>query len=194
MKESTYEQPLPASRVPEAAAGYAAGGKPVEGKRHVYPEMAAAGLWTTPSDLARFAIGMQRMLAGGKGPLSKAMAQNMVTPRKEGYALGLGDRGRGTRRSTSSTAAPTRGSRRSSTASENRGYGAVVMTNSDAGYLLMPEIIRAIAAAYYWEGYQIDADPDGEAETGGARRLRRDATSSATTRCSSSRPPARGST
>jgi tetratricopeptide (TPR) repeat protein len=33
------------------------------------------------------------------------------------------------------------------------------MTNSDSGYLLMPEIIRAIAAAYYWEGYQIDAIP-----------------------------------
>jgi tetratricopeptide (TPR) repeat protein len=43
------------------------------------------------------------------------------------------------------------------TASENRGYGAVIMTNSDSGYLLMPEIVRAIAAAYYWDGYQIEA-------------------------------------
>src|SRR5262249_50325865 len=33
MKESTYDQPLPAARVPEAAAGYRADGKPVEGKR-----------------------------------------------------------------------------------------------------------------------------------------------------------------
>ncbi len=158
MKESTFEQPLPASLVPEAAAGYSAGGKPVEGKRHVYPEMAAAGLWTTPSDLARFAIGMQKMLAGGKGPLSKTMAQNMVTPRKEGYALGLGIRDAGETKYFEHGGAD-EGFQAQLTASENRGYGAVVMTNSDSGYLLMPEIIRAIAAAYYWEGYQIDAIP-----------------------------------
>ena len=57
--------------------------------------MAAAGLWTTPSDLARFAIGMQKMLGGGRGPLSKAMAENMVTPRREDYGLGLGIRDEG---------------------------------------------------------------------------------------------------
>ncbi|MCP6769404.1 hypothetical protein NL529_31610, partial [Klebsiella pneumoniae] len=44
-------------------------------------------------------------------------------------------------------------------ANSRRGYGAVVMTNSDAGYRLMPEVIRAIAAAYYWDGYQIEAMP-----------------------------------
>jgi CubicO group peptidase (beta-lactamase class C family) len=53
MSRSTYEQPLPASRLAEAAAGYRGDGSPVAGKRHVYPEMAAAGLWTTAGDLAR---------------------------------------------------------------------------------------------------------------------------------------------
>ena len=54
MSLSTYEQPLPASRLAQAAAGYRGDGSPVPGKRHVYPEMAAAGLWTTAGDLARF--------------------------------------------------------------------------------------------------------------------------------------------
>ena len=156
MKESTYDQPLPAARVAEAAAGYRADGKAVEGKRHVYPEMAAAGLWATPSDLARFAIGLQKMLADGKGPLTKAYAENMVTPRQNDYALGLGIETKG-RASYFEHGGSDEGFQCQLVASSNRGYDAVVMTNSDAGHLIMPEILRAIAAAYYWEGYQIDA-------------------------------------
>ena len=158
MRESTFDQPLPSTLVSSAAAGYYADGKPVAGKRHVYPEMAAAGLWTTPSDLARFAIGIQKMLAGGKGPLTKTMADNMVKPRREDYALGLGIRDEGETKYFEHGGSD-EGFQAQLTASENRGYGAVIMTNSDRGYLLMPEIVRSIAAAYYWEGYQIEAIP-----------------------------------
>ncbi len=158
MKESTYDQPLPAALVPLAAAGYREDGKPVEGKRHVYPEMAAAGLWTTPSDLARFAIGVQRMDAGGRGPLTKASVDNMLTPRLEGYGLGLGIREEGDSKYFEHGGSD-EGFQAQLIANVRRGYGAVVMTNSDAGWRLMPEVIRAIAAAYYWEGYQIDAMP-----------------------------------
>ena len=63
MTSSTYEQPLPADRQSHAATGHYPDGRPVAGKWHVYPEMAAAGLWTTAPDLARFAIGVQRALA-----------------------------------------------------------------------------------------------------------------------------------
>lgn len=156
MKESTFDQPLPAALVPEAAAGYREGGAPVEGKRHVYPEMAAAGLWTTPSDLARFAVGVQKMLAGGKGPLSKATIENMLTPRLDDYALGFAIRDDGDVKYFSHGGAD-EGFQAQLTASEKRGYGAVLMTNSDRGYLLMDEVMRSIAAAYYWEGYQIEA-------------------------------------
>jgi CubicO group peptidase (beta-lactamase class C family) len=55
MSESTYEQPLPEARWEQAATAYESDGEEVEGKWHIYPEMAAAGLWTTPTDLARFA-------------------------------------------------------------------------------------------------------------------------------------------
>ena len=61
----------------------------VKGKWHIYPEMAAAGLWTTPSDLARFAIGVQEALAGRSDKtLSKRMARQMLTEEKESYGLG----------------------------------------------------------------------------------------------------------
>jgi hypothetical protein len=53
--------------------------------------MAAAGLWTTPTDLAKFAIEIQETLAGrGHGVVSKAMARQYVTEQKNGYALGVG--------------------------------------------------------------------------------------------------------
>jgi CubicO group peptidase (beta-lactamase class C family) len=64
MSRSTYEQPLPQNRMAEAAIPYQQDGQPVPGGPHVYPEMAPAGLWTTPSDLARFAIEVQKALAG----------------------------------------------------------------------------------------------------------------------------------
>ena len=56
---STYEQPLPKTRWQEAATGYRADGTPVEQNWYTYPEMAAEGLWTTPSDLARYAMTVQ---------------------------------------------------------------------------------------------------------------------------------------
>src|SRR6185369_11936721 len=56
MTHSTYSQPLPDDIRKQAASGHRQDGKPVEGKIHVYPEMAPAGLWTTPTDLATFAI------------------------------------------------------------------------------------------------------------------------------------------
>jgi CubicO group peptidase (beta-lactamase class C family) len=59
MTRSTYEQPLPAERAAQTASGYNADRSAVEGRWHVYPEMAAAGLWTTPTDLAKFAIEIQ---------------------------------------------------------------------------------------------------------------------------------------
>ena len=155
MTASTYEQPLPESRVAEAAAGYRQDGSPVEGKRHVYPEMAAAGLWTTPSDLARFAIGVQKMLRGERGPLSKAMAQNMVTPRKEGYGLGLLIEEKGATRYFTHGGSD-EGFQALLYASVDRGYGAALMTNSDAGSRIMPEVLRAIAAEYSWEGFQAE--------------------------------------
>jgi CubicO group peptidase (beta-lactamase class C family) len=153
MTSSTFEQPLPAARVADAAAGYRADGAPLPGKRHVYPEMAAAGLWTTPTDLARFALAVQKILRDEKGPLSKATAENMLRPRRDGYGLGLGIEEKGG--ATYFThGGSNEGFQALLYADESRGYGAVIMTNSDAGFRLIPEILRAIAAEYNWEGYE----------------------------------------
>ncbi|MBI3789646.1 MAG: beta-lactamase family protein [Gemmatimonadetes bacterium] len=81
MKASSYEQAMAPARVRLTAAGHEQPDQVVHGRYHVYPEMAAAGLWTTPSDLARWAIMVARASRGTMGlPLSPAMARAMLTP------------------------------------------------------------------------------------------------------------------
>jgi tetratricopeptide (TPR) repeat protein len=114
--------------------------------------MAAAGLWTTPSDLARFAIGLQKMLRGEKGPLTQKMAENMVTPRKEGYGLGLGIEEKGGGKYFAHGGSD-EGFQALLYAHETKGYGLAVMTNSDVGFRLMPEILRSVGTVYGWDAF-----------------------------------------
>ncbi len=154
MTQSTYEQPLPPERLRAAAAGHDGQGRPIPGKRHTYPEMAAAGLWTTPSDLARFALGLERALEGKPGSvLSKEMAARMVTPRLGDYGLGLAVVKRDGA-SYFSHGGSNEGFRCLLIAHREKGYGAAVMTNSESGDEILPEVMRSIAAAYRWEGYR----------------------------------------
>jgi len=81
MADSTFEQPLPARLDGRAARAHDWQGKRKDAKWHVYPEQAAAGLWTTPTDLARVVIEIQRALHGSptRG-LAQATAREMITP------------------------------------------------------------------------------------------------------------------
>lgn len=154
MTDSGYEQPLPAARARLAATGYRADGKPVEGKFHVYPEMAAAGLWTTPTDLAKFGIEMQLSLQGKSNKvLSKATAERMVMPYLPSSDVGLGffNQKRGQQIYFGHNGAD-EGFRADLLLHREKGYGAVVMVNSDNGQIA-GEIMRAVAREYGWDEY-----------------------------------------
>jgi CubicO group peptidase (beta-lactamase class C family) len=152
MTNSTYSQPLPDSWRRKAATGYRSNGREVEGKIHVYPEMAAAGLWTTPTDLAKFAIEMQLSLAGKSNKvLSKASVETMTSTvleeaglgfflEKHGNALYFGHGG------------ADEGFRAEMLVSKDKGYGVVVMANSDNGQILR-EVIRSVARVYGWDEF-----------------------------------------
>src|SRR5918992_1859740 len=150
MKHSTYEQPLPSHLLGTAATGHRSDGTLVPGKWHTYPEMAAAGLWTTPSDLARYAIQVQLAAAGrSNAVLSQRTATQMLTVQSGSYGLGPGVEGEG-RDARFSHGGANEGFRCFFIAYPGRGQGAVIMTNSDGGGALAQEILRAIAEEFNW--------------------------------------------
>jgi CubicO group peptidase (beta-lactamase class C family) len=167
MTSSTFEQPLPVDLRARAAAEHDSEGRPFEGKRHHFPALAAGGLWTTPSDLARFAIEVMRAYAGSPAVLpagessrllSTEMARQMLRaeielvddPLDDASGLGffLGEEAGALRMSFAGT---TWGSTCLLVAYPETGQGALIMTNSaSAGGTIRFEILLSIAAEYGW--------------------------------------------
>ena len=152
MKNSTYSNPLPEDWRKQAASGHKQDGSVVAGKLHIYPEMAAAGLWTTPTDLAKFGIETQLSLLGKSNKvLSKESAEIMTKAfidqaglgffiEKYGNALYFGHGG------------ADEGFRAELIVSRDKGYGVAVMANSDNGQILR-EVIRGVAREYGWDEF-----------------------------------------
>ena len=153
MSRSTFVQPLPANLRDKAATGYRASGDPIAGRWHTYPEQAAAGLWTTPGDLARFAIAIQQTAAGTASQpiMSRAIAGQMLKARMDDYGLGVGVTGVGPA-AQFSHGGSNEGFRCQFVAFKDRATGVAVMTNSDRGGAILQEIIRAVAREYGWPG------------------------------------------
>ena len=152
MTNSTYCQPLPDDWRKKAASGHRGDGALVKGKIHVYPEMAAAGLWTTPTDLAKFGIEVQLSYAGKSNKiLPKDLIDKMVTPFMEQVGLGFFIDKRGNSVYFGHDGAD-EGFRAMMLMHREKGYGAVVMVNSDNGQI-MGEVMRGIAYAYNWDEF-----------------------------------------
>ena len=152
MTSSTFEQPLPAGRHAQTGRAHDWQGKSMGARWHVYPEQAAAGLWTTPTDLARLLIEVQKTLAGQSSRvLSRTMMQEMVMPVGVGpYAVGfaISRKGEGW---YFEHGGGNWGFQCYAIAHRSKGYGAVVMTNGDGGQPLTQEIIDRVARAYGWD-------------------------------------------
>ncbi|MGH9736590.1 MAG: serine hydrolase [Candidatus Acidiferrales bacterium] len=154
MTHSTFEQPLPKDFRRFAATPYGGDGKPVEGGAHTYPELAAAGLWTTPTDLCRYIIEVQRSFVGkANHVLSAEMTNEMLTPGMGSWGLGLGIGGAASNRYFSHGGANA-GFRNVLVGFEKNGEGAVVMTNGDNGGPITEEVMHSIAVEYNWPGYR----------------------------------------
>jgi hypothetical protein len=159
MGHSTFSQPLPETLEDQAVAGHYADGKELPGRWHVFPEHAAAGLWSTPSDLASLLLAVGRAWRGESGLfLRPETAREMLTRQNGGpYGLGAAVAGEG-----GALVLMKRG--------QNIGYqgylilypaggqGLVVMTNSDNGSTLAEALIRRAAALHGWPPLGVLAD------------------------------------
>jgi CubicO group peptidase (beta-lactamase class C family) len=146
MTSSTFEQPLPQTLWPRAADGYYSDGKSVHRGWHVYPTMAAAGLWTTPTDLAAFVIAIENALRGrGRPPIDATVAREMTTKASDSFGLGPELKpGYFTHNGANE------GFRGVFVGLTTGGRGVVILTNSDNGLALTDEIVHSVAKAYGW--------------------------------------------
>ncbi len=153
MNNSTYDQPLSEKQLKMAATGYLPNGEMTRGKRHTYPEMAAAGLWTTAEDLAKFAVNIQDALRGENTVVvSQQMANKMLTPFVEEY-VGLGIFLNKRKNQTYfGHGGWDEGFSSELMAHKNKGYGVVVLTNSNHPDFIN-ELIKSVAIAYEWTDF-----------------------------------------
>ncbi len=153
MNSSTFEQPLPKRYHQKAATGYRSDSSEVEGKWHVYPEQAAAGLWTTAIDIGKYAVSIQNSLDGNGSVLNEETAEEMITPGDNDHGLGPGIRFKG---SHFGHGGANEGFRNDFVASTKGGNVVAIMTNSDNGSRLAAELMHAIFRHYGWNGYEAD--------------------------------------
>jgi CubicO group peptidase (beta-lactamase class C family) len=152
MTSSAYEQPLSPARDRTAARAHDRTGAARDAKWHVYPELAAAGLWTTSPDLARFGIELQKSLQGNSNRvLNRAMANEMASPVGVGpFAMGMqmNKTGEGWYLSHGGS---NWGFQCLLFVHKVKGYGFAAMTNADSGGRLIAELQQRVAAAYKWD-------------------------------------------
>ena len=164
MTGSTFEQPIPPSLASRVAHGHDREGRRVEWGWHDYPEMAAAGLWTTPTELALLVLDLQGALRGEEGHLlSPDMAAAMMEEGLGGFGLGFKVEGQGERR-TFQHGGSNNGFKAHLIAFTDDGQGAIVMTNGDNGGTLAQELILSIAHEYRWAGIEQEVRGPGKGQ------------------------------
>lgn len=153
MSNSFYTQPPPADKENLLATGYYNDGKEVKGKYHIYPEQAAAGLWTNPTDLAKYIIETQLSLQGKSNKvLSPEATRLRLTPYIDNSAaLGVFIIKKGNEKYFNHDGSD-EGFVATYYGSMENGNGVVVMANTDNGSLLS-EIVNSLASVYNWKDF-----------------------------------------
>lgn len=150
---STFQQPLPAPLRPNASIAHGSNGKRIPGDWHIHPEQAPAGLWTTPSDLARYVLTVQQSLAGqANAVLSRHMTEQMLIKQLGSHGLGPGISGKDDQLAFGHGGGNV-GYRCFLYGFQRSGRGVVIMTNSDNGMDLVNEMLRSVSQVYDWQAF-----------------------------------------
>jgi CubicO group peptidase (beta-lactamase class C family) len=153
MTSSFYTQPAPPAKASLLATAYQVNGKEVKGKYHVYPEEAPAGLWTNPTDLAKYIIETQLAYEGKSSKvLNQQYTKLRVTPyidKSAAFGVFIDKVGEDV---YFQHGGANEGFRSQYYGSLQGGNGVVVMVNSDNGAIL-PEVVNSVATVYGWKDY-----------------------------------------
>jgi CubicO group peptidase (beta-lactamase class C family) len=157
MTSSSFAQPPEGKKEKLFATGYRADGKEVPGKYHIYPEQAAAGLWTNPVDLCRYIIETQLSWQGKSSKvLTPEMTRLRLTPILEDAALGTFVNSRVTDSfKYFNHNGGNEGFQCTAIGCRDSGEGVVIMTNSDNGSKIYEEIANSVATVYKWKDYYL---------------------------------------
>jgi CubicO group peptidase (beta-lactamase class C family) len=143
MRRSGFFQPLPVTEG-DAATAYDLDGNPLSGRYHVYPEHAAAGLWSTASDLAQLALAIGASWRGG-GLLKQATAEMMATQVANGpTGLGLFVYPRNGKPPYLYHYGVNAGFRSVLVFAADASFGVALMTNGEGGKPLIPAMLAAL--------------------------------------------------
>ena len=151
MANSFFTQPPSTDKLNMLATGYYVDGNEVPNKFHVYPEQAADGLWTSPTEMCNYIIETQLAFAGKSSKvLTPEMTKIGLTPYiDESAALGVFIEERGTT-TYFSHGAGNEGFCGQYYASLEGGDGVVVYVNSDNRNIIQ-EVINSVATVYKWK-------------------------------------------
>lgn len=151
MMHSTYSQPLPKDKSKEIAFGYNFYNLQLPKGYNIMPELSAAGLWTTPSDLARFGIEIMKALKSESRFLEKNTAELMTTKAYENSPYGVGFAVNQSKKGlTFGHGGSNIGYYSNMVFCPEDGSGIVVMQNSDIGRGISAEVTNAFKEIYDW--------------------------------------------
>lgn len=153
MHESRFTVLPPPEEQALTACGHDATGAPIAEQWRAHPELAAGGLWSTPADIAKWMIAVQRSHADhGTALFTREITQQLLTPQISNWGLGPAIDGEGaTARFTH--AGGKLGFRSYMAGYCERGQGAVIATNGERGDHLGVEILHSLARVYDWPDY-----------------------------------------
>ncbi len=141
------------------ASGHNSQGKYIDGKHHIYPEMAAAGLWSTATDIAKFVMYIQNIFSSTDSPfLKQDLIREMLKPQI--YAMGKSHSGLGVflenlpDETVFEHAGQDHGFIANYRGLIHQKCGFSIMMNSyENGWYLMEEISNSIADVYGWKNF-----------------------------------------
>ncbi|WP_372768250.1 serine hydrolase domain-containing protein [Pseudoalteromonas sp.] len=154
MNNSSYQQPLPSAFIEQTSMGHYSNGKKVDNGFHVYPEMAAAGLWTTATDLANYMIEMQNTLNGNTMNLleTERLMEMLEAGKNPRFGLGF-ELFQADNYGYFGHSGANEGFQAVMLAHKTEGVGLVLMSNSDNGVQLFNSVVKLVGKLEEWPGF-----------------------------------------